>query len=307
MSPHRCVLGESPTWCPEERRLYWIDIPRGQLLSVDEKGGDLRIVDCGEAIGALVRLADGGLALFTVQGRARRLDGGLSGPVTRVLKGQRNYRFNDAVTDATGRVLCGSMNLPPRQRGFGARVGARARRLTGMPRRPENGAVHRIDVDGSTNTLIASLERPNGMGFSPDGRLLYVTDSVPGRILVFDYELASGQASNPRTFATIDPAEGHPDGLTVDSEGCIWSAIMNGGSVVALDPRGARIGKLAVPARKVTSVAFGGESRTRLYITTAGGRGLPESTPTAGRLFCAEIGIPGLPEHAARIPLGMPA
>lgn len=305
VSPHRCALGESPTWSPEDRRLYWIDIPRGQVLSVDKQGADLRVVGCGEPIGALVRLAGGGMALFTMQGRVRRLDNGRRSSALKVLDGQEKCRFNDAVTDPAGRVLCGSMELPNRQRGFASRWSQRIRRLTGIasPARAPHGSIHGFDVDGTTRTLIPSLGRPNGMGFSPDGRLLYVTDSVPGHILVLEYDASTGQAGNAQTFATIDAAEGRPDGLAVDSDGCVWSAIMNGGCVLRLDPKGNRMGRLVVPTPKVTSVAFGGEEGTRLYVTTAGGKAPAELAPAAGRLFSADLGVSGLPDHAARIPL----
>ena len=115
---------------------------------------------------------------------------------------------------------------------------------------------------------------PNGLGFSPDYRLLYFTDSVARTIYAYDYNVADGELRNRRTLIKVPDDEGLPDGMTVDSEGFIWSAQWYGGCVVRYDPAGVVERKILVPAKQVTSVAFGGKDLTDLFITTAA-----QSTP----------------------------
>ena len=144
---------------------------------------------------------------------------------------------------------------------------------------------------------------PNGLGWSPDGALLYFADSPTRRIDVFDYDLDTGTVRDRRLFADLSSAPGNPDGLTVDEEGRLWVAIVRGGCLLCLDPLGHVEETIALPVSFVTSCAFGGDDLSQLYITSGcleleaqlGDRSL------AGALFRVETNTHGIPTTPCQI------
>jgi sugar lactone lactonase YvrE len=113
------------------------------------------------------------------------------------------------------------------------------------------------------------IELANGLGFSRDNRTLYFTDSAARTIYAYDVRPDSGELSNRRVFARVPGDEGLPDGLTVDDEDHVWSAQWYGAQVVRYDPDGKVERRIPMPVTQVSSVAFGGEDLTDLYITSA--------------------------------------
>jgi sugar lactone lactonase YvrE len=140
------------------------------------------------------------------------------------------------------------------------------------------------------------------MGFTPDRRRMYLTDSHFRRIYLFDYDRRTGALANRRTWLGTPEDRGEPDGLTVDSEGCIWSARWNGSAVYRYSPEGQEAGRIELPARKVSSITFGGETCEDLYVTTAldGGTRAAEGSG-AGALFRCRPGVRGVPEFFSKV------
>jgi sugar lactone lactonase YvrE len=138
----------------------------------------------------------------------------------------------------------------------------------------------------------------NGPAFSPDGRIMYHSDSARQVIYAFDLD-EDGNAAKKREFARFGEGDGYPDGMTVDSEGCLWSAFWDGWCVRRFSPDGECIRKIDVPVQKPTSCAFGGPALDRLYVTSAS-IGLDEKAlamqPCAGGLFLLEPGAGGVAE-----------
>ena len=122
---------------------------------------------------------------------------------------EREGRFNDVFADPRGRVFCGS-----------------------MPTEGRLGRLYRLDTDGTLTTLLEGINVSNGVGFTPDGKQLYYTESMTHRIYLFDYDIDSGNISNQRVWVETSEDEGIPDGMTVDSEGFVWSARFGGSSVI---------------------------------------------------------------------------
>ncbi|HEV2273636.1 MAG TPA: SMP-30/gluconolactonase/LRE family protein, partial [Acidobacteriaceae bacterium] len=175
-------------------------------------------------------------------------------------------------------VLCGTMSTPKRK-----------------------GRLYRLDRDGSLTVLLEGIGCSNGMGFSLDRKQLYYTDSFAREIYLFDYDASGGTLTNRRIFATVEDTEGMPDGMTVDREGCVWSARWDGGCLVRYTPGGEEQLRIEFPARKVSSVTFGGPDYADLYVTTAGGNDKPEEGAGAGALFQMKTEYRGLPEFFSRI------
>jgi D-xylono/L-arabinono-1,4-lactonase len=284
IADYQCQTGESPLWHPDERRLYWLDIPRGRMFRYEPATGRHEQVYEGDQIGGFTLQADGALLLFMARGRVAVWRHGSLTTIIPEIERERESRFNDVEADPAGRVLCGTMSIREPDRTI-----------------RQYGQLYRLDPDGSLTTLIEQTVTSNGMGFSPDQRTLYHADSGAQTIVAFDYDRRSGRLSNRRLIVETGPGEGRPDGLTVDAEGCLWSARWDGGCVVRLTPDGRELERLSLPARKVSSVAFGGPDYDELYITTAGGDERATEGPGAGALFRAWPGVRGAPVFRSRI------
>ena len=166
------------------------------------------------------------------------------------------------------------------------------------PLRPD-AELFRLDPDLSLQMVGSGYTVSNGIGWSLDHRTMYYTDTLRMVIYAFDYDPATGAIENRRPFIEVPDGEGFPDGMTVDSEGCIWSAHWNGWKVVRYDPQGKPEREIALPAAEVSCPAFGGANLDELYLTTAR-KHLTEDDlrdqPLAGGLFRVDPGVKGLEE-----------
>jgi sugar lactone lactonase YvrE len=276
----QCALGEGPLWHPIEQRLYWADITAGRVLRYHPASGAREVCLEGETVGGFTIQHDGALLLFMPHGAVKRW---CEGKLTTVIEGipdERDSRFNDVIADPAGRVFCGTMPLE------------------GRP-----GRLYRLDLDGALSLVLEDAGISNGMGFTPDRRQFFHTDSIKRTITRFAYDEATGALSEPHLFTRVPEDVGLPDGMTVDAEGFIWSARWEGGCVVRYDPDGKEALRIPFPARRVTSVTFGGEDYTDLFVTTAGGDDRTTYGLGAGALFRLRSGVRGLPEFLSRVGL----
>jgi D-xylonolactonase len=280
IADYACETGEGPLWHPVEKRLYWLDIPAGRMFRYEPAMGRHEQCYQGEPIGGFSIQADGKLLLFMERGAVRLWSDGEIATVVEEIPDERETRFNDVIADPAGRVFCGT-----------------------MPTADRLGRLYRLDVDGSLRIVLEGIGCSNGMGFTPDRRQMYYTDSPQREIYLFDYDMATGDISNQRVWVTTPEGEGMPDGMTVDAEGYVWSARWDGGILARYRPDGSEERRIEFPARKVSSVIFGGEDYTDIYVTTAGGLDKEVEGSGAGALFRVNLGIQGVPEFASRIGL----
>lgn len=281
IADYRCQTGEGPLWHAQEKRLYWIDIPTGRLFRHDPASGAHEQCYASEdAIGGFTVQADGSLLLFMARGRVQTWHEGDVETVVDDIPQERESRFNDVIANPQGRVFCGT-----------------------MPTQSQPGRLYRLDTDGKLVVMLEGIGCPNGMGFTPDRKHMYCTDSRAREIYLFDYDDASGAITNQRVFARLPDGEGIPDGMTVDAEGYVWSALWNGGCVVRFAPDGREVTRIPFPARQVSCVTFGGTDHTDMYVTTAGGDDKAGQGAGAGALFRVNLGIKGVPEFPSRVGL----
>ena len=276
--PFRHELAEMPHWDFARRRLCYVDINAGTINELDVTSGNRNEIELAAPLGFAmpvagtgVRLCGEGNDLVAVDAAGDEL-GRL--PVEPGLDGNR---MNEGKPDPQGRLWFGTMS--------------KAREF-------EQAALYRLDEIGITR--IRAITTGNGTDWDIERRRMYHIDSPTQRIDVFDYDLASGEVENVRTWATIDPADGLPDGLTIDSEGCVWLALFLGGAVRRYDPDGVVMYDIALPTPFVTCPSFGGDDLSTLFVTSSQHRIPPEERagyPLAGALFTIDAGVTGRPAN----------
>ncbi|MBO9521547.1 MAG: SMP-30/gluconolactonase/LRE family protein [Nocardioidaceae bacterium] len=260
-------LGEGPVWLPETGEVGWVDILGETFHRCRLDTGAVTSTKLGQPVSAVVRRTGGGLGVAAQEG-VLLLDP--AGEVERVLPVEEDLpgnRLSDAAVDPLGRLWFGTLD---------------ADLLHGR------GALYRLGEDGQPVTVLAGTSISNGLGWSPDGRLLYFVDSATQRVDVLDFDPATGTASGRRPWVVFGDADGVPDGLAVDEEGGVWVALWRGGQVRRYDADGELSAVVPLPVRQVTSCAFGGEDLGTLFITTATVEmSEPErrAEPLAGGLF----------------------
>lgn len=272
----RAVLGEGPRWDAAAGRLLWVDIEACELHTFEE--GEDRAIALGARVGAVAPATDGRV-LAALADRLALVDlaDGSTETVTEIPHAD-DLRLNDGACDPAGRFWVGSMALDER---------------------PGAGALYRFSPESGLERMLGGVTISNGLGWSPDRRLMYYVDSPTQRIDVFDFDPATGEASGRRPFVEIEARDGTPDGLAVDAEGGVWQALFGGAAVRRYAPDGTLDRVLALPARKVTACCFGGPDGRDLYVTTASIGGEPEP---AGSVFVARTevgGPPAQPFHVA--------
>jgi len=279
IADYHCHIGENPLWHPLERRLYWTDITRGRLFRYDPATGKHEQCYSGPPVGGFTVQADGTLLLFMARGAIAQWRDGHLNYIVEEIADERESRFNDVIADPAGRVFCGTMPTPTRL-----------------------GRLYRLDLDGGIHLVLEGIGTSNGMGFTLDRRQMYYTDSEARCIYLFDYEERTGALTNQRVWLHTPEGAGLPDGMTVDAQGHVWSARWDDSALYRYTPEGVEEQRIEFPARKVSSVAFGGDDLSDLYITTA----LTDGTKAqegagAGALFRIRPGIRGVPEFFSRV------
>lgn len=278
---YRHTLGEGLVWCPREQALYWTDVHAAMLWRYRPSDGKTTPWAMPERLACLALCeADGWLLL----GLASRLAffhpaSGALAPIAPVETGLPT-RVNDGACDRQGRFVFGTLHEP---------AGGAARQAV--------GSFYRLNADLSIERLdLPGVAISNSLAFSPDGRTLYYCDSPTRAIHCCGY----GERCGPsRLFARLDDPRGEPDGSAVDRAGNLWNAQWGLGRVACYTADGRLDRCVEVPASQPTRPAFGGPALDTLYVTSARD-GLDAATlaaePSAGALFAAAAGIPGLPE-----------
>lgn len=263
--------GEGPVWSERWGGLRWVDMLAGDVLSLDANGAVARR-HVGAVAAVLRPRREGGAVIGVERGFALEdLDGRLT--YLGDLWSSDDIRMNEGACDPDGRFYCGSM-------AYDQRVGS--------------ASLYRLDPDRSVRVVLENVTVSNGLDWSPDGSRAYFNDTATHRISVFDYDYASGLTGR-RLFVDLSQEGLRPDGLSVDAEGGVWTALSNGGAVRRYTPDGRLADVINVPARKVTACTFGGPQLDELFITTSREGLEPGEDPLAGSLFRASVGIRGMP------------
>lgn len=278
--PAGAILGEAPYWDAENEILYWVDIDGKKVFRYQPESGTEQIISLNNEIGCIIPRRSGGFVAGLDQGLAF-LDTDISGTEFFAAPEDNvpDTRFNDGKCDRRGRFWVASADRNETE---------------------PLGALYCLNDSGTLTRILPGVIVGNGLGWSPDNRTMYFTDSGVSTIFAFDYEIETGTAQNQRAFAVVPEEHGFPDGLTVDAEGFVWSAHWNGARITRYTPDGDIDRVIHMPVPNPTSLAFGGTDLSLLFVTSArfgmNDQEL-EKAPMSGGLFVIEAGVKGLPEQ----------
>lgn len=276
---HGYGLIEGPAWVPG-RGLMFSDVHGGGVHCLTESGEVTTVFPHRRGIGGIALHAGNGLV---VGGRNIAFKSFARGDTVVLLErdpDHGNVGYNDLTTDAAGRIYVGSLGSPVFEEG------------EQLP-----GSLHVIDLDGSTRIVAEDVLLTNGLGFSPDGRTLYHSDSRRQTVQCYDV-FGNGDLGPKRTFAALD--DGAPDGLAISTDGAVWVAVAGGSSVAVFEPDGSLRKRIAVAMPMCTSVCFGGDDLTDLYVVT-GSDGVEGDRE--GSIFLERVGEGGSRVPFARVRL----
>ena len=254
-------LGEGITYSSSNNNLYWLDIGNvSKLYSLDLSSNKKEIFELPEIVTAtsiksqneLILATTNGLKLFNTSNKKFE-------SVVNIENQQSLTRSNDGASDALGRFWFGTMQNNFDKNG------------NGIPLKENIGKLYKVDTNKKISVVEEGLGIPNTFVWSPDNTNFYFTDTLNGTLLSYDFELESGELSNKKNFATFD--RGHPDGSTIDTDGCVWNCRWGGSCIVRFTPSGKVDQIIEMPVQNITNCIFGGSDMKTLFITTASNEG----------------------------------
>ena len=248
-------LGEGIRWDARRGELLAVDILAGRVArGLLRKDGLIERIGVYQLPGTVGMIApiqgDDGWVLGAGRGFAHLALDGTQRTIAQVAPA--GTRMNDGACDPQGRFWGGTLADDHHTGG---------------------GALYRLDWTGRTEVVLEGLTISNGIGWSPDGRTMYLVDSGPRVVHAFTFDGDRGTISAGRVLVTVPEHIGAPDGMTVDAAGDLWVAIYGGGRVNHYAPDGSLRDVYPIPARECTCCAFGGPGLHRLFVTTATGAG----------------------------------
>jgi sugar lactone lactonase YvrE len=274
MTQETSDLGESPLWHQAEGVFYWVDINASKVFRLEPSSGAVEVVHSGEMVTALGEVA-GGLLMVSSERISIFRDGNVE-PLA-PLSLSDSVRTNDGKLDPEGRLWFGTMDL--------------------AERRPI-AELFRLDGDEAV-VVQDGVIISNGQGWSPGGEFFYHIDSVRRLLYRYEYDLGTGLARNREVLVDMTDNSGFPDGMAVDVDGNLWVAMYSGARIDVFDPGGNRVHVEPLEVRRPTSLAFGGDSLSDLYVTTAINGldpALVEAQPLTGHVLRFSPGTTGLPQ-----------
>jgi gluconolactonase len=252
---------EGPVWIAATRTVRWSDIPGNRILQYSAVTGSTTVYQ-NDVEFTNGRTLDIDGSVVQCSHGLRRVERDVDGEVTSIVDSWNGVRFNspnDVVVATDGAIWFSDP-------GYGITVPEE-----GHPGKHEYGEhfVFRFDqMTGVVEPVIIDMEDPNGLAFSPDESILYVSDTSHarqpegvGNHHIKAYDVKNNRCKSGRVFAVIEP--GLSDGLRVDVEGNVWTSAGDG--VQVFDPEGKKLGLVPVP-EIVGNLCFGGDDGTDLYI-----------------------------------------
>lgn len=272
----RCAVAESPVWDAANRRVLFCDIQGGRINALSLDDGTRDTYQLPEVVGSF-GLCRSGKLVVALRHRVVRYDprSRTVEELTQPIAEPTTNRLNDGKVGPDGAFWVGSMDER-------------------SPRQP-TGALYRVTPDGRIEQRTQGYAVSNGLAWSPDGRVMYHSDSTAGIVEAWDFDPATGGMSNHRQIARLTSEEGRPDGAATDVDGNYWSAGPSAGCINKLSPDGALLERIPFPVPGPTMPCF---TDRQMFVTSLR-EGKPAEMlarfPTLGGVFRADAPVLGAP------------
>ena len=284
------ILGEGITYCSITNNLYWLDINnKSKLFKLNLSSNKKEVFELPEIVTAtsvksddeLILASNNGLNLFTISSKKFER-------VLNIEDQLKLTRSNDGGSDAHGRFWLGTMQNNFDKDG------------NDIPIKDNIGKLYKVDIDMNVSVVEEDLGIPNTFVWSPNNTKFYFTDTLHGKIFSYNFELESGQLSNKKDFAKFQ--RGHPDGSTIDTDGCIWNCRWGGSCIVRFTPTGEVDQIIEMPVQNITNCIFGGSDMKTLFITTAS-NSEENKNDLDGSLFAINLNYQGIEDNKSKLEL----
>jgi sugar lactone lactonase YvrE len=274
-------LAESPLWDELNNRLFWVDIPAGNVHALNLNDGRRVHWHFDGPVGSL-GLAQSGRLVIAIAGNVHLFDIAREELVLLVAL-EPDYpvkRLNDGKVGPDGAFWVGSMD--------------------DRPAKEEIGVLYRVTADGRAERKIEGFRVSNGLAWSNDAKVMFHSDSRGPWIDSWHFDEATGEISGRVRLRTLSEAEGRPDGAACDGEGGYWSCGVSAGCLNRFGTDGALLARIDVPVAAPTMLCFAGRDMRTAFITSLREGLNPEKLadhPNAGRIFAIDLGVAGVPIH----------
>ena len=270
-------LGEGVIWDASRQRFWWTDILQSKLYQLNPLLNEIKSWDTPERLCCfspiqnsekLVCAFESGFAFYEP-------DSGELEWIRRLEQDNPGTRFNDGKTDRRGRLWAGTMVEDDSEATY-------------------KGSLYCLNKDLSITRTLEDLSITNSLCWSPDGQIMYHTDTPSQTIQAYKFDTETGAIGEKRDFVTTE--KGHyPDGSTVDSNGNLWNAQWGGSKVICYSPSGDWLTHIDLPTSQPTCLAFGGENLNLILVTTAWSE-MTQPDSDAGSVFLYETSFKGVPD-----------
>lgn len=286
------LCGECPIWDHDTATLYWTDCVGLRFYRYQPGSGKHELLKSGLEVNGFRLNRPGGFVITNSSG-IWLWDGADTTKLIAAEADGAKCQMNDCISDPAGRLFAGSW-------------------FYDAHKKYELGKLMRVDTNGAVTVVDDGFHLSNGLGFSLDYRTLYFSDTAARRIYSYDYDVKTGNVRNRKVLVQVPSNEGLPDGLTVDSQGFLWSAQWYGSCMVRYDPDGTVERRVKTAAKQTSCMGFGGKDLTDLFITSAGkSEAMPEMPPGydpnsgffGGPLYRTTVGVKGRLEFKTNIVL----
>ncbi|MBD3586904.1 SMP-30/gluconolactonase/LRE family protein [Salinimonas sp. HHU 13199] len=279
----QCELGEGAYYSQLLQCVFWVDIYGCKIYALDWQSQQIKVTAVPEPV-CWIKETDSGLLIAGFASGIYTLDKYLQPQslLWQLPQSEKHNRLNDAKVDRHGNLYFGTMDRLEQR---------------------NSGNLYRLCGTQSAQIVDAGYVVSNGPAFNPAGSIIYSVSSKERIIYAINVDQAQTVTSK-RIHIQLRPSQGHPDGITVDTNGCLWVCAWDGHAVLRFNPDGDLIQTIRLPVPRVTSVTFAGPDLDHIFVTSAR-TGLDEkacrNAPDSGNTFVFKTGARGIPDKRVNL------
>jgi len=244
----RCILGEGTLWVKEHNSIYFTDIKKRKIYTLNTTNKKKNIYNVDKEIGFLEHIRDY-VFILGLQGEVR-IQNLKSKKILKSINIESNIKFNrinDGKTDPAGNLWFGTMD--------------------NLERKIEKGSLYKLDKNLNLTKVDKNYRITNGPAFV-DQYNFYHTDSAKKKIYKIKIN-KKNKIIKKKIFKKFSVEDGVPDGMTLDRNKNLWVAHFHGACISVFNLKAKQIHKINFPAKNITNCTFGGQNNSELFVTTA--------------------------------------